>query len=156
MITRERGAYRTAEAGTRNQYVQYVGPWAQAALRVRYVPNAGGWHARSLYVPYGGAGVVTSVRVSSAGDVEREQARSVLVRARAEREALQVRLRGVRGAHVQIELRSRRYSRGRVQIELRSRRPSRDRAEIVRTWPGALVRRCRLGPLLGLLGLGLG
>ena len=150
MITRERGAYRTAEAGTRNQYVQYVGPWAQAALRLRYVPNAGGWHARSLYVPYGGAGVITSVRVSSGGDVEREQARSVLVRARAEREALQVRLRGVRGAHVQIELRSRRYSRGRVQIELRSRRSSRDRAEIVRTGPGARVRRCRLG----LLGLG--
>ena len=122
-----------------------MGPWAQAALRPRYVPNAGGWHARSLYVRYGGAGVVTSVRVSSGGDVEREQARSVLVRARAQREALQVRLRGVRGAHVQIELRSRRYSRGRVQIELRSCRSSRDRAEI-----------SQIGPRLVLLGLGLG
>ena len=44
VITRERGAYRTAEAGTRTQYVQYVGPWGQAALRLRYVPNAGGWY----------------------------------------------------------------------------------------------------------------
>ena len=48
MITRERGRYRTAEAGTRNQYVQYVGPWAQAALRPRYVPNAGGRYARPV------------------------------------------------------------------------------------------------------------
>ena len=45
VITRERGAYRTAEAGTRNQYVQYVGPWAQAALRLLYVHNAGGRYA---------------------------------------------------------------------------------------------------------------
>ena len=39
-----RGTYRTAEAGTRTPYVQYAGPWGQAALRaLRYVPNAGGW-----------------------------------------------------------------------------------------------------------------
>jgi hypothetical protein len=37
-----RGTYPTPEAGTRTPYVQYVGPWGQAALRVRYVPNAGG------------------------------------------------------------------------------------------------------------------
>ena len=30
-----RGTYGTAEAGTRTQYVQYVGPWGQAALRLR-------------------------------------------------------------------------------------------------------------------------
>ena len=40
-----RGTYPTPEAGTRTPYVQYVGPWGQAALRLRYVPNAGGWYA---------------------------------------------------------------------------------------------------------------
>ena len=40
-----RGTYGTPEAGTRTQYVQYVVPWGQAALRLRYVPNAGGWYA---------------------------------------------------------------------------------------------------------------
>ena len=40
-----RGTYPTPEAGTRTQYVQYAGPWGQAALRLRYVPNAGGWYA---------------------------------------------------------------------------------------------------------------
>ena len=40
-----RGTYGTPEAGTRTQYVQYAGPWGQAALRPRYVPNAGGWYA---------------------------------------------------------------------------------------------------------------
>ena len=39
-----RSAYGTAEAGTRTPYVQYVGPWGQAALRLRYLPNAGGWY----------------------------------------------------------------------------------------------------------------
>ena len=39
------GAHGTAEAGTRTQCVQCVGPWGQAALRLRYVPNAGGWYA---------------------------------------------------------------------------------------------------------------
>ena len=37
-----RGTYGTAEAGTRTQYVQYAGPWGQAALRLRYAPNAYG------------------------------------------------------------------------------------------------------------------
>ena len=40
-----RGTYSTAEAGTRTPYVQYAGPWGQAALRLRYVHNAGGWYA---------------------------------------------------------------------------------------------------------------
>ena len=40
-----RGTYGTAVAGTRTPYVQYVAPWGQAALCVRYVPNAGGWYA---------------------------------------------------------------------------------------------------------------
>ena len=40
-----RGTYGTPEAGTCTPYVQYVGPWGQAALRVRYVPNAGGGYA---------------------------------------------------------------------------------------------------------------
>ena len=40
-----RGTYGTAEAGTRTQYVQYAGPWGQVALRLRNVPNAGGWYA---------------------------------------------------------------------------------------------------------------
>ena len=40
-----RGTYPTPEAGTCTPYVQYVGPWGQAALRLRYVPNAGGWYA---------------------------------------------------------------------------------------------------------------
>ena len=68
VITRERGPpeagtrtpcarYGTREAGTRTQYVQHVGPWGQAALRLRYVPyrtrQAG---TRSRCVPYGGAG----------------------------------------------------------------------------------------------------
>ena len=39
------GTYPTPEAGTRTQYVLYVGPWGQAALRLRYVHNAGGWYA---------------------------------------------------------------------------------------------------------------
>ena len=45
-------------------YVQYAGPWGQAALRLRYVPNAGGWHTwpvRTLRRPRG-------VRVSSGRD----------------------------------------------------------------------------------------
>ena len=45
----------TAEAGTRTRHVQYVG---QAALRIRYVHNAGGWD-----VPYGGAGAYVSARM---------------------------------------------------------------------------------------------
>ena len=36
-----RGTYGTPEAGTRTQYVQYAGPWGQAALCLRYVPNGG-------------------------------------------------------------------------------------------------------------------
>jgi hypothetical protein len=40
-----RGTYGTPAAGTRTQYEQYAGPWGQAALRHRYVPNAGGWYA---------------------------------------------------------------------------------------------------------------
>ena len=40
-----RGTCPTPEAGTRTPYVQYVGLWGQAALCVRYVPNAGGWYA---------------------------------------------------------------------------------------------------------------
>ena len=40
-----RGTYRTPAAGTRAQHVQCVGPWGQAALCVRYVPNAGGRYA---------------------------------------------------------------------------------------------------------------
>ena len=43
-----RGTYPTPEAGTRTQYVLYVGPWGQAALRLRYVPNAGGWYAQPV------------------------------------------------------------------------------------------------------------
>ena len=39
------GTYPTPEAGTCTPYVQYVGSWGQAALCVRYVPNAGGWYA---------------------------------------------------------------------------------------------------------------
>ena len=35
MITTGHGLHRTAEAGTRTQYVLYVGPWGQAALRLR-------------------------------------------------------------------------------------------------------------------------
>ena len=40
-----RGTCGTAEAGTRTQYVPYAGPWGQVALRLRYVPNVGGWYA---------------------------------------------------------------------------------------------------------------
>ena len=40
-----RGTYGTAKAGTRTQYVQYVGPWGREALRLQYVHNAGGWYA---------------------------------------------------------------------------------------------------------------
>ena len=39
------GTYPTPEAGTRTPYVLYGGPWGQAALRLRYVHNAGGWYA---------------------------------------------------------------------------------------------------------------
>ena len=46
-----RGTYGPAEAGARTQYVRYVAPWGQAALRLWYVHDAGGW-----YVPYGGPG----------------------------------------------------------------------------------------------------
>ena len=40
-----RCTYPTPEAGTRTKYVQHVRPWEQVALCLRYVPNAGGWHA---------------------------------------------------------------------------------------------------------------
>ena len=40
-----RGTYGTPVAGTRTQYVQYVWPQGQAALRLWYVPYAGGWYA---------------------------------------------------------------------------------------------------------------
>ena len=40
-----RGTYQMPETGTRTHYVPYVGPWGQAALRLRYVPNAEGWYA---------------------------------------------------------------------------------------------------------------
>ena len=40
-----RGTHGAPEAGTRAQYVQCVMPWGQAALRLRYVHNAGRWHA---------------------------------------------------------------------------------------------------------------
>ena len=89
---RVRGAYGTAEAGTRTQYVQYVGPWGQAALRLRRYVHKAGAGTRSPYVPYGGRGEITSVRVSGARD-----------RAEAERVAVEVPLeplphRGARGA----------------------------------------------------------
>ena len=38
-----RGTYGTAEAGARTQYVRYVAPWGQAALRLWSVQYAGGW-----------------------------------------------------------------------------------------------------------------
>ena len=63
MITRERGAYRTAEAGTRTQYVQYVGPCGQAALRIRYAYTAREADTRSLHVPYGGARAYVSAQL---------------------------------------------------------------------------------------------
>ena len=46
-MTTDRGKYITPEAGPRTQYAKYVGPWGwgQAALRLRYVPNAGGRYA---------------------------------------------------------------------------------------------------------------
>eukprot|EP00321_Phaeocystis_globosa_P005511 CAMPEP_0118810174 /NCGR_PEP_ID=MMETSP1162-20130426/800_1 /TAXON_ID=33656 /ORGANISM="Phaeocystis Sp, Strain CCMP2710" /LENGTH=79 /DNA_ID=CAMNT_0006739665 /DNA_START=109 /DNA_END=348 /DNA_ORIENTATION=- len=37
--------YPTPKAFARTQYVLCVGPWGQAALRLRHVPNAGGWYA---------------------------------------------------------------------------------------------------------------
>ena len=40
-----RGMYGTPVAGARSQYVQYLGPCVHATLRLRYVPNAGGWYA---------------------------------------------------------------------------------------------------------------
>ena len=43
--TTVRGTYGAPEAGTRTQYVQYAGPRGQAAVRLRYVPDAGGWYA---------------------------------------------------------------------------------------------------------------
>ena len=43
-----RATYGTAEAGTRTQYVQYAGLRGQAALRPRYVPNAGGCYAQPV------------------------------------------------------------------------------------------------------------
>ena len=56
-----RGTYGTAEAGTRTQYVQYVAPWGQAALRVRYVHHAEAG-TRSPCVPNGGRGAYVSAR----------------------------------------------------------------------------------------------
>ena len=38
-----RGGYAYQTSGTRTQYVQYTGPWGQAALRLRY--DTGGWYA---------------------------------------------------------------------------------------------------------------
>ena len=40
-----RGTCPTPEAGKCTQYVQYAAPLGQAALRLRYVPNAGGRYA---------------------------------------------------------------------------------------------------------------
>ena len=58
VITTVRRTYGTAEAGTRTQYVQYVGPWGQAALRLWYPTREAG--TRSPYVPYGGPGAYVS------------------------------------------------------------------------------------------------
>ena len=41
VTTMVRGAHGTPEAGTRTQYVPYVGPWRQAALCLWYVQYAG-------------------------------------------------------------------------------------------------------------------
>ena len=72
-VTSGRGA-TTPEAGTRTQYVQYVGARGQAALRLRYVQYEGGrstWGdhhrkqgigSRGLYVPYGGPGAYVSAK----------------------------------------------------------------------------------------------
>ena len=49
----------------RTQYVQCVGPWGQAALRLRtYSTRWSG--ARSLHAPYGGAGACVSAQVLTA------------------------------------------------------------------------------------------
>ena len=56
-----RGTDRTPKAGTRTQYVLYVGPWGQAALRLRYVPNAGGWYAQPVRNPQRRRGVRVSL-----------------------------------------------------------------------------------------------
>ena len=47
-----------AEAGTRTQYVQYVGPWGQAALRLWYVQAT--HTSLSRTAPYGGPGAYVS------------------------------------------------------------------------------------------------
>ena len=65
------GTCPTPEAGTRIPYVQYVGPWRQGTLCVRYVPNAGGWYAwepvRTLRRP-GGVRVSLGHRLRPACD----------------------------------------------------------------------------------------
>ena len=43
-----RGTCPTPEAGKCTQYVQYAAPLGQAALRLRYVPNAGGRYAQHV------------------------------------------------------------------------------------------------------------
>ena len=48
--------------GTRTQYVLYVGPWGQATLRLRYVPNAGGWYAYPVRTVRGALGESRPVR----------------------------------------------------------------------------------------------
>ena len=44
-VATTRGTYPNARGWYAHPYVQNVGPWGQAALCVRYVPNAGGWCA---------------------------------------------------------------------------------------------------------------
>ena len=56
-----RGTYRTPEAGTRTQYVQYVAPWGKppCASGTCTTREAG---TRSLYVPNGGPGAYVSAQ----------------------------------------------------------------------------------------------
>ena len=109
--------------------MQYAGPWGQAALRLRRVPNARGWYA-SLYVPYGGPGCYSRTRVGLGSDLavdhhalhrelfgpphipplERDTLASGLVRVRAR-------------ARSRVTMRARARARVRVRVRISVRAP---------------------------------
>ena len=64
-----RGTYGTPVATTRSPYVQYVGPWGPATLRLRHVPNGGaGAYALAQLIAHA---VAAAALTAHSGEAER-------------------------------------------------------------------------------------
>ena len=57
---------------------KYAGPWGQAALRLRYVPSAGGWYAKPVRTQRRRRGVLVSSEEDEADEHAAERVKHAL------------------------------------------------------------------------------